>query len=293
MSKSSVSSIFLDLGRYHKMPQPSTNFKFDSKEQVNQINRWFADLVASRGELGKKGEALQYIIDQYDLAFKNIRFRDVPDSVEDLIREANCQYLRYEPYKENKLDIVGFVCYEFFSTKKKPSILGSEHDLILNKCIQCKAGKLDKIERQVQTQLRKKNIKGLLDLRDILINLQIEGGIAQIYLCKGELLENKKIIVSTDGIHLRCPLEPEEKDVQVKSHCYNQITPWTMEPPCQYLIDPFINVKIEPSEKASEAIERIALELQEGLPESEAITVEAEVIETEGQSEEEKEAEEQ
>jgi len=85
----------------------------------------------------------------------------------------------------------------------------------------------------------------------------------------------------------------EDEDVQVKSHCYNQITPWTMEPPCQYLIDPFVNVKIEPSEKASEAIERIALELQEGLPESEPITVEAEVIETEGQPEEQEKEEEQ
>jgi len=286
----------LSIIRLSDMPTPekkdyTTGFKYDTKKEITEINKWFADLVASRGELGRKGEGLRFIMNQYDQAFANLGLGEVPEDIEPLLLAADCKYLKYEPYTEEKNARQGFVCYEFFSQKKKLNILGTNHKLILRRCNLCKAGKLDKIERLVQTQLRKKNIKGLLDLRDILINLQIEGGIAQIYICKGELLENKKIIVSTDGIHLRCPLEPEEKDVQVKSHCYNQITPWTMEPPCQYLIDPFINVKIEPSEKASEAIERIALELQEGLPEQEAKTIEAEVIEQEGQPEKEKEEE--
>lgn len=279
------------------MPTPktkdfTTGFKFDTKEEIKRINNWFADLVASRGELGRKGEALQYLIDQYDLAFQNIRHRDIPDSVESLIKEADCHYLNYEPYKEGK-EIIndGFVCYEFFSQKKKPNILGNNHDLILNKCNLCKAGKLDKIEKQIQIQLRKKNIRNLLNLRDILINLQIEGGIAQIFLCKADLLEKKKLVVSTNGTHLPCPMEPDNKEVQVKLHCYNQITPWTMEPPCQYLIDPFVNVKIEPGEKAQDIIERIALDYQEAEPIQDPKIIDAEIVDPEGQPDEEEKEE--
>jgi hypothetical protein len=266
---------------------PTLSFKVDTQEQKKYINTWFADLVKSRGELGKKGEALQYIIDQYDLAFKNIRFREVPEDVESLIKEADCQYLKYEPYEEGKKKGTGYVCYEFFSKKKKPSILGTDHDLILSKCNLCKAGKLDLVEQQIQKQLRKKNIKNLLNLREILINLQIEGGIAQIFICKADLLEQKKLVVSTNGTHLPCPLEEDTKDVQVKLHCYNQINPMSMEPPCQYLIDPFVNVKVEPSEKASEILERIALEYQESEPKQDPKIVDVEVIDEEGQPDEE------
>lgn len=224
---------------------------------------WFSDLVKSRGELATKGEALQYLVDQYDLAFKNIRYRDLPDNVESLIAEADCQYLKYEPFKQDKQETIQFVCYEFFSRKKKPSPMGSDHELILGKCNLCKAGKIDRIELEVQKQLRKKNIKGLLDLRDILINLQIEGGLAQIYICKANLMENKTLILCTNGTHLTCPLEEGHPEVLVKEHCYNQITPWTQEPPCQYLIDPHIMVQIAPGEEAQEIIESIALEYQE------------------------------
>jgi hypothetical protein len=273
-------------------PRPQINFRFDTKEQVNFINSWFADLVRSRGELTKKGQALQYLIDQYDVAFKDLRFKDVPEKLEDIFNEANCKYLQWEAYIEgsgkNAEAKIGFVCYEFFSKKKKPSILGTNHDLILRRCNLCKTGKLDHIEQQIQNQLRKKNIKGLLDLREILINLQIEGGIAQIYICKADLLEKKKLVVSTNGTHLPCPLEPGDEEVLVKHHCYNQITPWTMNPPCQHLIDPFVNVKIEPSEKAQEIIEQIALEYQE---EPEQKTVEAEFTDVEGQPEEEQDEE--
>jgi hypothetical protein len=272
---------------------PTVSFKTDTEEQKNFINNWFVDLVKARGELSKKGQALQYIIDQYDLAFKNLRFKDVPETVEDLILEADCKYLQWETYIEGSgkkaEEKLGFVCYEYFSQKKKPNILGANHDLILRRCSLCKAGKLDRIELQIQKQLRKKNIKGLLDLRDILINLQIEGGIAQIYICKADLLGKKKLVVSTNGLHLPCPLE-DDNEVLVKHHCYNQITPWTMEPPCQYLIDPFVNVKIEPSEKAEAIIEQIALEYQEN---QETKTVEAEVLDHEQQPEEPKEEDEQ
>jgi hypothetical protein len=259
-------------------------------EQRKELNDAWADLIESRGELTRKVDAVQYLTDQYELAYRDIRYREAPEAVEALIKEADCKYLKFEPYQEGKETLDGFVCYEFFSTKKKPSILGTNHDLILRRCSLCKAGKLDRIELQIQKQLRKKNIRGLLDLREILINLQIEGGIAQIYICKADLLEKKKLVVSTNGIHLPCPLEPGTKEVHVKHHCYNQITPWTMEPPCQYLIDPFVNVKIEPSEKAQEIIERISLEYQET---TETKIVEAEIVEPEGQPEDEEKEEEQ
>lgn len=242
------------------MPKIQSNFTIDSTEQRDYINKWFSDLVLSRGELSKKGEALIYLMDQYDLNFKNLRFKEIPETVEHLIRQVDCEFISYEEYKEGKDLKTGFVCYEKFHGKKKPDPIGTEHDLLLMRCSKCKAGKLARIEFEVQKQLRKKNIKGLLDLRDILINLQIEGGLAQIYICKANLLENKSLILCTNGVHLNCPLEEGSPEVQVKKHCYNQITPWTQEPPCQYLIDPHIMVQLHPSDKAQDIIESIALE---------------------------------
>lgn len=268
------------------MPKISSNFTLDSEDQRKHVNRWFSDLIQARGELGKKGEALIYLMDQYDLNFKNLRFQNIPDTVEHLISEADCQYLKYEEYTEGKETKTGFVCYEFFSRKKKPSPLGTEHDLILTRCSLCKAGKLDRIEAEVQKKLRAKNIKGLLDLRDILINLQVEGGLAQIYICKANLLEKKTLILCTNGVHLTCPLEDGQPEVQVKQHCYNQITPWTNEPPCQYLIDPFIMVQIDSPEEVKEIIEAIALEYKDEDQEPEAPKeVESEVLDPEGETE--------
>jgi len=259
---------------------PTLSFKIDTKEQRTFINNWFADLVQSRGDLDRKGDALKYLMEQYDHAFISIRHGDIPETVEATIQQADCQYLRYEDYKEGKETKTGFVCYEFFSKKKKPSPLGTGHELILRRCSLCKAGKIDYIEQQVQKQLRKKNIKGLLDLRDILINLQIEGGIAQIFICKANLLEKKTLVVSTNGTHLPCPLEPDNPEVNVKHYCYTQITPWTMEPPCQYLIDPFVKVRVEPPEEAKEIIEQIALEyLDDETPDAPPKDIESEVIE--------------
>ncbi len=257
-------------------------------EQKKFINRKLADLVKDRGELSKKVDAVQYIIDQYLTEYKAIRYRKAPESVEAIIQLADCQYLRWEPYllgvvKGEEIFQNGFVCYEFFSRKKKPSPLGSDPDLLLGKCDLCKAGKLDRIETEVQKQLRKKNIKGLLDLRDILINLQIEGGLAQIYICKANLMEKKTLILCTNGVHLTCPLEEGSPEVQVKKHCYTVITPWTQEPPCQFLIDPHIMVQIAPGEEAEQIIEAIALEYQdaeEGQEPPQPIKeVESEVIE--------------
>ena len=242
---------------------PTNSFKIDTDEQNRYINNWFGDLVKARGELSKKGEALIYLMDQYDLNFKNLRFKNIPETVEHLIAQVNCEFISYEEYKEGKESKTGFVCYEKFHSKKKPDPIGTEHDLLLMRCSKCKAGKLARIETEVQKQLRKKNIKGLLDLRDILINLQIEGGLAQIYICKALLMEKKTLILCTNGVHLTCPLEDGSPEVQVKAHCYNQITPWTQEPPCQYLIDPHIMVQIAPGEEAEEIIKAIALEYRE------------------------------
>ena len=277
-------NIFIDQVAY----MTTNSFKLDTKEQSNYVNQWFSDLVTARGELSKKGEALIYLMDQYDLNFKNLRFQDIPETVEHLISEADCQYLKYEEYREGKETKTGFVCYEFFSRSKKPSPLGTEHDLILTRCSLCKAGKLDRIEAELQKKLRAKNIKGLLDLRDILINLQVEGGLAQIYICKANLLEKKTLILCTNGVHLTCPLEEGSPEVQVKKHCYNQITPWTQEPPCQYLIDPFIMVQIDSPEEVKDIIESIALEYTEEDQDPKAPKeVESEVIEPEPEGEQE------
>ena len=65
-------------------------------------------------------------------------------------------------------------------------------------------------------------------------------------------------------------------DVSVLEYCYNQVNPSDMNPPCRYLIDPFINVNIEPTKKAQNIIKDLA-QLPEEKPDIKE--VDAEVIE--------------
>jgi len=262
------------------MSRIQKNFDFNTREDreyVTKIVNKIADL--HKHDISISGDALIILAKAFEEGIETIELRDIPSSVQGTLNQIKCDFIRYEKDKSKKDSVAGYYCYENFNKKKKPTLIGTDDDNVLYRCnIFCEKSKRLAIDKDVQKQLRKVNIKKILDLREILINLTHDGSLAQIYLCKANLLEEHEIIISVDGIHLRCPLEKDDS-VSVIQHCYNQVDPTTMNPPCRYLIDPYINVKIEPPDEAKEIIRELTqIEHQ---PETTIKDVDAEVIEPE------------
>ena len=247
----------------------------EDKEYVNEVINRIADI--HKDKVSIKGDALKIMAKAFEEGIETIQFKEIPTSVQDVLNQVGCQFLKYEG------DISGYMCYENMYKKKKGEPIGSIDEHVISRCQLCQEGKQVAIETKIQNALRKKNIKSILDLRYILINLTREFSLAQIYICKGNLLEEHEIIVCLDGIHLRCPLK-EKEPVSVLEYCYNQVNPSTLNPPCRYLIDPYINVNMEMPEKAKEILEDLA-QLEHS--ESNIKQVDAEVIEKEEEKEEE------
>jgi len=246
----------------------------EDKQYINDVINKITDIY--KDDISIKGDALMIMAKGFDDKLETIQFKEIPTSVQAVISQIKCDFIKYEG------DISGYVCYENFHKKKKGEPIGSIDEYVIGRCRLCLEGKKAAIEYAIQTQLRKKNIKNILDLRYILINLTKDFSLAQIYLCKANLLDEHELIVSLNGIHLRCPLQDDE-DVSVTEHCYNQVDPSEMNPPCRYLIDPYINVKIETPAKAKEIIEELSqLEYQDkNIQENNIKDIDVEVIQKE------------
>jgi len=245
----------------------SKSFRFNSKEDKEYVTNLVNKIADThKGDIKIQGDALVIMAKTYEDGIETIQFKDKPTNVQDVINQVGCQFLKYE--------LKTYVCYETFHKKKRGESIGSDDESVIVRCELCIEGKQVAIETGIQNQLRKKNIKSILDLRDILINLTQDFSLAQIYLCKGNLLEEHEIGISMNGIHLKCPLK-EMDDVSVLEYCYNQVNPSDMNPPCRYLVDPYINVNIEPTEKAQNIIKDLA-QLPEEIPDIK--NVDAEVI---------------
>ena len=253
-------------------------FRFKNQEDktyINEVINRIADI--HKDKVSIKGDSLMIMAKAFEEGIETLQFKEVPTSVQDVINQIGCNFIKYEG------DISGYMCYEHMYKKKKGEPIGSIDEHVISRCRLCQEGKQVAIETKIQDALRKKNIKSILDLRYILINLTREFSLAQIYICKGNLLEEHEIIVCLDGIHLRCPLKDKEA-VSVIEHCYNQVNPSELNPPCRYLVDPYINVNMEMPEEAQEILKDLAL-LKE--PEKPIKQVDAEVTDKENDGDEE------
>ena len=268
----------------------TSSFRLVSPEQVKYVNELMAKISKRYPDCNKKGEALIKLLELYETSFTESVYRDIPPSVIETINEVECSYLKYDG------ETLGFFCYEKFHINKKGLPVGISHDKVISRCNLCRLGKFDKEQSKIQEQLRKKNIKGILDLRDILIKLTHESTLAQIYICRGKLFDHHELIISADGIHLKCPLQLDDKgkemDMSVIEHCYEQINPMEMNPPCQYLIDP--HVRVRPPDRAEEIIEelkQIEHKPQEKTVHDEPTIIDAEIIESDEEKQEDEENE--
>ena len=262
--------------------------KLSNPDQKQTLNDVLSKIAERYPQCNKKGDSLIKLCELYVTGFTESVYREIPPSVRETLNDVDCSYLRYEG------EALGFFCFELFHLKKEGKAIGTQHDKVISRCNLCRLGKHDKEQYKIHEQLRKKNIKNILELRDILIKLTHESTLAQLYICKGELFDNHKLIISADGIHLQCPLELDDKnkpmEMSVIEHCYEQINPYDMNPPCKHLIDPYVRVR--PPDRAEEILDE--LKQLENQPQqdikTEAKNIDVEVIESE-EDEEKKENE--
>jgi len=259
---------------------PTTAFRLASDDQVQLVNDTMAKIAERYPDCNLKGQALIKLIELYIEGFVESVYRDIPPSVLETLKEVDCSYLKYEG------EALGFVCYESFHLRKDVKAIASAHDKVIRKCNLCRLGKFDKEQSKIQEMLRKKNIKGLLELREILIKLTHESTLAQIYICKAKLLDEHELIISADGIHLKCPIQLDDKkramDMSVIEHCYEQVNAYDMNPPCKHLIDP--HVRVRPPDRAEEILKELKQMEHQPTDETiqdEPIVVDAEIIESE------------
>ena len=203
-----------------------------------------------------KRAAINRLVDLYNSDFKSEVFGEIPPDIESIIAAVGCNYLQHDGRT--------FQCYQEFYSKKKSRDLGPDPRFLIVKCEMCDRGHQDKIKREVETVIRKKTLGGFLDLREELIKVIGRRTKAQIFICKSELADNQKLIISADGLNFHCPLD-EGRRVSIQDHCYQQVDPNTINPPCQYLVDPHVSVMPEPPDEARRILRRLEQQIDNGL----------------------------
>ncbi len=244
------------------------------KEEITNVMNLVADRHLSPTSKQKKlrGHALHKLCMLYVDNFSSKDFKELPQDIQGTIDAVDCPYIKWD-------DILpAFVCFESFHKNKKTHPIESEHDKVINACMLCKKGKSDAIKYRVEEGFRKKGINSIFNLTNLLLRMDIEGAVAQIFLCQAKQFTDDEIIISPDCIHLKCPNLDKEL-VLIEEYCTSQIDPHTLKPPCRWLIAPFLRVPIKPSPEAKAVMEEIAqLEHDE---ETEIKEVDATVIEAE------------
>lgn len=262
-------------------------FRIPTQEDKDFINSALND-VADKfpNDVPNRPSALKKICQIYFDGINLLEFKEIPASVSETIRLVQCEYLRWDSA------ISVFMCYESYHKNHKKHPIDSAHDKVLDACRLCKKGKSDAIRYRVEEGFRKKGINSIFNLTKLLLRMDMEGAVAQIFLCQAKQFTDDEIIISPDCVHMKCPKLDSEL-VLIEEHCVTQIDPQSMNPPCEYLIAPFLRVPIKPAPEAKAVMDEMKrLADESNIEESQhtPIEVEATVIEVEPESIEEDES---
>ncbi len=215
------------------MSATTMSFKvFDhQKEFIYSILNDVADLYPG---IDSRGDAIYKVFQIYS--------EKKPDSVEVLepeirkiIELINCPYLRYEGSE------TGYVCNEFFYKKKKGEPIGGNPELIMIRCSDCKKGKFDQRQLEIERTLRKDALTKIIKLYRSLSFLTSQGLTIKCYCCKFNYFTDGVLTFTrSKDLVLPCPIEDEETletFVSVEDVCKNRINPDTLLSPCKHLVD--------------------------------------------------------
>ena len=168
------------------------NLTAPSKEAAKEY-RDTLNNIKDAESLDSQALALELLFKVYFKGISEIERDREPASVEYLIKNIGCPFLKFED--------LDFKCFEKFDDKKKPDILGSDQQRILIRCESCKEGKAQKILEQYQKKLRGQNIRGLLQMIRTFETFAQKGVPSTIYFCnriKGkQIMTGQKTITCT------------------------------------------------------------------------------------------------
>jgi len=115
---------------------PNMSFKVKNEEDktyINQVINKITDI--HKDNVSVKGDALFIMTKSFEEGIETIQFKDVPTSVQAVLTQVSCNFLKYEG------DISGYVCYETFHKKKKGEPIGFIDEFVIGRCGLCKEGK--------------------------------------------------------------------------------------------------------------------------------------------------------
>ena len=204
----------------------------------------------------EKPDSLYYIIKTYNDTMKE---------------KVSVDYSHVKPWECNFLNFSNetWECLEPMGTSKKPIPLGDSDIDVKIKCKACFEGHQIAENERLKRLLERGNIVKLTDFYKEFLALTKHGFSVGCIMCKGDLLDKNRVIVSRDGEVIYCPLQNMDI-VNIKEICEEVIDTANKTKGCQYLIQFTHHVAY----KGSTAEERI----KEILPQLDKITDEKEEI---------------
>jgi hypothetical protein len=230
-------------------------FRFQNQEDkqyvldiVNKVADQFPD------EINIQGDTIVKLCRIFEDGITSID--EKPQSVKDTIRLCNCDFIKHS-------SLNGYECFETYHKDKKSKSIGRQSKKVIALCYLCKIGKANVIQLDIEKQFRKKGVTSFVKLINDLIRIDHEGAVAQIFLCQARRFVDDELHLSPDCTHFKCP-DLDGELIEIENHCLIQTNPFTLEPPCRYLVAPFLRVNITIPEETQIIIDEVKrLEAQE------------------------------
>jgi len=216
---------------------PTVSFKVRTDEEKDISTKAINEISDRFSEIDNKGQAFMKLISLFNEGFKPPSDDAIGDSKR-AMEQVNCDFLRYEG------EVEGFICNEYFHTKKKGNPLGHEPQLILMRCYDCRRGKQIKKQQEIDKKLQQDSFRKILDFRKTFMQALGDGIEADVFLCKGSITKDSSFQISVNSENMTCPLIDDDL-VTIEDFCKQKINKATGLTPCRHLIIHPIRPKIQ------------------------------------------------
>lgn len=206
-------------------------------EQLKYVNSKFEYIKKIYPDVDNDTEVIFKLLNIHDER-KNYNEKIYPTEIKRAIDIINCKWFRCDDLS------ISFFCNEFFWNKKESKLLGNDINKVIQNCIDCKKGKIDEKQKQIEKMLTKDSIAKILTLYKSLTVLADKGLDVQIYCCTAKHFREGILIFTDMRKKIQCSLENDDV-VDVDSVCLKRIDENKLKPPCRYLINLLLKTKVK------------------------------------------------